>query len=61
MFKTPKKLIIVSDGVTHTLNPGDKFCLNVDIDFNKNSTSISVKAPITFAWDGYKFTKIDGP
>ena len=56
-----RTLVIVSDNQSHKLNPGDKYQLDVNVDFSKNKTSVVIKVPITFFWDGFTLRKVDGP
>lgn len=56
-----RTLKIVCDNQTHKIYPGDTYVLNVDIEMFKNKTTMVVKAPITFIWDGRTLRKVDGP
>jgi hypothetical protein len=54
-------LKINNNGVISTLYPGDKYQLDIAIDFAKDKTTINGRFPITLLWDGETLTKIEGP
>lgn len=54
-------LTIDTDGVIHKLYPGDKYTLNINLEFSKDKSNLTGIIPITFSWDGSTLRKIEGP